>query len=535
MTKQGQARAGSVTLTEVADVLGPNVLSVVVAPGGIDTIVGEPAIYDGGDDVVYRSSMVVTPGLRPNDVAAITIAGRLGLAGAAALVIKARGDSVAALADACTEIGLALCVCDDSLSWRRLLALLAGACAVPGRVEQADSASDLFALANAVAAAVGGAVAVEDAAMRVLAYSTNPDYPIDELRRLGILGRRAPAAESNHERYRALLRGDGVLHLNGEPPSLRPRLAVAVRAGEEMLGSLWVVAGDQPFTAEADAALINAAGLAALHLLRARSAADVDRHVRGEQFRSLLEGRLDRHLVQDRLAVDPDIPARVIAVEPRLAVDTPIEIVTLRLATLVSLRCEALWSRSSTVAVGRVVYALIPGSAQVGEETLTRVAKDVVDRGRVTTGVDIRVGIGLNHPVRNASQSRAEADRVLRVFAGRKAWGTHGGLDALRAPAMLSDLHDLLGVAPAVRLPAVGALIRHDDLKGTEYRLTLRAFFDALGDVPTAATAVGLHHNTFRYRLRRIEELFGLDLHDPETRLAAWIHLVLCDDPATQE
>jgi DNA-binding PucR family transcriptional regulator len=56
---------------------------------------------------------------------------------------------------------------------------------------------------------------------------------------------------------------------------------------------------------------------------------------------------------------------------------------------------------------------------------------------------------------------------------------------------------------------------------------TLQAYFDAFGDMGAAAAQVNVHPNTFRYRLRRITEVFGLDLDDPDERLVAELQLRL--------
>ncbi len=44
-----------------------------------------------------------------------------------------------------------------------------------------------------------------------------------------------------------------------------------------------------------------------------------------------------------------------------------------------------------------------------------------------------------------------------------------------------------------------------------------------------AATALRVHPNTLRYRLRRIGEVSGLDLGDPQSRFAATIALRLAE------
>ena len=56
---------------------------------------------------------------------------------------------------------------------------------------------------------------------------------------------------------------------------------------------------------------------------------------------------------------------------------------------------------------------------------------------------------------------------------------------------------------------------------------TLRAYLDAFGDVGLAADCLGVHPNTFRYRLHRIVKLAGLDLDDPDERLAVELRLRL--------
>ncbi|GAA0602907.1 hypothetical protein GCM10009547_00490 [Sporichthya brevicatena] len=71
----------------------------------------------------------------------------------------------------------------------------------------------------------------------------------------------------------------------------------------------------------------------------------------------------------------------------------------------------------------------------------------------------------------------------------------------------------------------VATLRRMDSAGRSDYIRSLRAFFDHAGDVPKAAEALLLHPNTLRYRLRRMQELTGLDLKDPTDRLVAELQL----------
>lgn len=55
----------------------------------------------------------------------------------------------------------------------------------------------------------------------------------------------------------------------------------------------------------------------------------------------------------------------------------------------------------------------------------------------------------------------------------------------------------------------------------------MQVWLDCQGDVGAAATRLQVHANTLRYRLRRAQERFGLDLEDPDVRLSMWLQLRL--------
>lgn len=63
------------------------------------------------------------------------------------------------------------------------------------------------------------------------------------------------------------------------------------------------------------------------------------------------------------------------------------------------------------------------------------------------------------------------------------------------------------------------AMLAYDKERGTPYGETAYAYLVAMGNVAQAARALYVHKNTVLYRLRKMRELFGLDLSDG--RLAA--------------
>lgn len=71
----------------------------------------------------------------------------------------------------------------------------------------------------------------------------------------------------------------------------------------------------------------------------------------------------------------------------------------------------------------------------------------------------------------------------------------------------------------------LATLAEYDRKQEAELLKTLEAFFDNLGNLARTATALHVHRNTLLYRLGRVAEISGLDLDDPEERLALWLAL----------
>jgi hypothetical protein len=405
----------------------------------------------------------------------------------------------------------AVLVADDELPWNHLLQLLATAAATGPR------SSDLFALANAIAGMVGGAVAIEDPRRRVLAYSSLPDQPIDEARTQGILGRQVPDLAGNDSLYRQLQRAPGVVRFPATGAVL-PRMAVAVRSGAELLGSLWVVEA-QPLGAAAEQALLDSARLAALHLLRARAGHDVERRARGELLRGLLDGRSAPDLVAARLGIDPLATVTVLGFAlPDEAAD---ELEADALADLAHVQSSAVSQDASVLVQARTLYVLLPVPG-LPRQRLLQLAAAVVERARTARHLELAGAVGAT--VAGLSQvmrSRADVDAVLRLVEP----GSVAAIEDLLPQVVLLDLRAHLAASPHLRLPELEALLAYDAEHGTPYAQSVRAYLAANADVPLAAEAVSVHANTFRYRMRRVRELFGLDLDDPDVRLVAWLQL----------
>lgn len=531
-----------VTLQSIIDSVGGDILEVLRAPRSLDVVVGELVIHDPMDSRGPSvDDVILAVGVDPNDREAAALTRRAGDAGASAVVFKVvSGDEPVALVEASTEAEVALLTVTPDVVWGQLHALLRTARAAVGDPAEVGSATpavgDLFALANAVASMVGGATTIEDPRSTVLAYSST-DSAIDEPRRQTILGRRVP------EEWLQRLHDEGVfrrlwidgmvrVELGDTDPENRTRLAVAVRAGGEILGSIWVVEGDRPLDERAELALAEAGRIAALHLLRYQAGDDIERRRRGDLLRSLLAGRPTSVALGPSMGITDSSFMTVVAFELQLGEDGSLADQTAiadRVVSTVTIHCEAFRRRAAVVAEGHVVYVLLPEVTEPAPDRLVSFAESMVEHLRATLKVTARVGIGATtHGLGGLLGSRGEADQALRVLAVASDRSV-AHIDDVRSGATLLALRDLAETNPRLRAGKLARLVDDDRKRQGVYVETLRAYLDAFGDVAAAAASVHVHPNTFRYRVRRLLEVSGIDLDDPAERLITHLQLTFLD------
>lgn len=69
------------------------------------------------------------------------------------------------------------------------------------------------------------------------------------------------------------------------------------------------------------------------------------------------------------------------------------------------------------------------------------------------------------------------------------------------------------------------ALREHDERGRGDLVASLRAWLSRHGQWDAAAADLGVHRHTLRYRMRRVEEILGRSLDDPDTRMELWLAL----------
>ncbi|GAB2981783.1 PucR family transcriptional regulator [Streptomyces pseudoechinosporeus] len=161
--------------------------------------------------------------------------------------------------------------------------------------------------------------------------------------------------------------------------------------------------------------------------------------------------------------------------------------------------------------------AVVASCAQYAEALLA-------DRGAAEQGVDEdELVVGLSAPAGPIAAAAAykQAEQALSVARRRgRVLVEHEELAAGSVVPLLAD--------DAVRAFADGllrALYEHDATGRGDLVASLRAWLSRHGQWDAAAADLGVHRHTLRYRMRRVEEILGRSLDDPDTRMELWLAL----------
>lgn len=558
--------------------LGDPVVDVAAAPDGLDVHVDNVVILDPEDRTEVREGdLVLLIGARGES--ARRLVRSLAEQGATAVAVKASGhvfqeevrplpagvrphrlrsgaaDEARALRTEARETGIVLLVVRPEVRWDQLQSVcqsIVDDARLTATEDLSGSSGDLFSMAQTIAQLTGGLVSIEDAASRVLAYSSGAE--VDELRRLSVLGRRGP------ESYLALLRdwgvfaklraGEEVVRVDEHPElGIRRRLAVGIHAGRQPLGAIWVQEGSRPLTEHAEEALLGAARTTALQMIRQRTRASAELRLREDLLSSLLEGRIDADALADTVEVHTDRGALVVAFSLTGGADGPGEERTERpdrperalrrrqLDDLVSVHTAAYRRSALVTALGGRVYALLPDLARGREgwrgveQSVLALTRKTVAAARAALGLEVQASVGsLVERLADVPKSRAEADRVLDAMSrdpDRNLDWDVATISDVRSRVLISETLALLREDPSLRDPRVSRLIEHDRAGSADLVRSLLVYLEVFGDARAAAERLHVHPNTLRYRVRRAAAVSGIDLGDPEERLFTQLQLLM--------
>lgn len=294
--------------------------------------------------------------------------------------------------------------------------------------------------------------------------------------------------------------------------------------------SLRIIAVGDPLTPEAEAALTAGAivlGVQAQSRSRA-SAMETERWsrvalkaLRGDPATFDLLALLDPHL---SVQTDWHTPVRVIAVQG-------------------DAESLAGWRSEPHDGLSRLVTAPtsdVQGLA--GSDAGVRLAWQICEADtlkrtleRITShGLDAVVGIHV--PLSNATRSQRSAEfRLASLSTAKQLYEAPRSPQVIWADEYAPPLTELFAHSPAAKEAAAQSLRGLGraslDSDGAVLRATLESFLRHLGQRGPCAAELGIHRNTLRNRIDRIERILDRSLDSPDTRAELWVALRL-DTPA---
>jgi hypothetical protein len=314
-----------------------------------------------------------------------------------------------------------------------------------------------------------------------------------------------------------------------------PRIALAVRAGDEVLGFIWAAKGSSP-TPEWAATFRDVGRLVALHLLRDRAGVDDGRRLRAELVGAALEGGPRAREAARRLgtAHRPVIVfalARPERLDPAAAIGADRLAGQRRVIDAFETFLAAAHPNSATALIGDVGFGILPviAAPDDAEQQAVRLGADFL--GSMGTASDVVIGVG---PVAMSPSglpaSRDGAVRALRVLSRSRTSRRVAAIGEVGIDALMIELADLAALRGDTVVSPVARLVAYDTRNAASLVSTLRAWLDTFGDVGVAAQSMNVHPNTFRYRLRRLSEVAEVDLEDAGTRFSLMLQLRLMSD-----
>jgi len=325
------------------------------------------------------------------------------------------------------------------------------------------------------------------------------------------------------------------VRINAGRPA-RPLDVVPVRAGSDVLGLLVVGVDDESVDAEGRVrALEHGSTVLALELAKERAAAEVERRLRGDLVEEVLAGGLEadeaERIARQAERLGHRLPAKawVVVLEPdddkteaALAARGQQDRLDGALSGIVRSRLPG----ALTLVRSSSAVFLVPDELATDLPAVEKLASQVLSAAAaVMKPGSASVGIGnVAHGVGELARSHVEARQALRLTrraGGRGRIASYRSLGAFRlllevqSPDALRRFVDEL----------LGPLLQYAQSRDTPLLETLDALAAARWVRRAAARNLGIHINSMSYRVERIQALTGLQLDDPETRVAISIAL----------
>ena len=311
---------------------------------------------------------------------------------------------------------------------------------------------------------------------------------------------------------------------------------VPVRAGSDVLGMLAVSVDEKTLDSSGRRrALEHGSTVLALELSKERAAAEVERRLRGDLVEEVLSGGLDAVEAErvarqaERLGHRLPQKAWVIVLEPdddkteaALGARGELDRLDAALSGLIRSRLPG----TLTLVRSASAVFLVPDEVASDLATVEKLAGQVLAAAApVMKPGSASVGIGnLANGVSELARSHVEARQALRLTRRAGGRGRVASYRSLGAFRLLLEVQSPDALRRFVN-ELLGTLLQYAQSRDTPLLETLEALAASRWVRRAAARQLGIHINSMSYRVERIQTLTGLQLDEPETRVAISIAL----------
>jgi hypothetical protein len=384
--------------------------------------------------------------------------------------------------------------------------------------------TDLQGLVDALAATIGGPVEVDDRRFRAIAHSSHPDG-IDAVRLRSILQRETPPAVTTWLESLGVCDVSDCLRVPANPTfSMASRVCVPIRFDDTLLGYIWLIDEPELSARRLETACGYADELGAV-LYRARRLEHEEREREQALVRELVGSDAgdprsagDALVGGGYLALAPFYAALVLVPEHEDGRPAP-DPIHVRLAAATEGVRRGLAPRHMLVLATReqelaLLAGETPDELEQGARTLMDAARAAL---RDCPGWSPLLGVGgARTAAGELGGSHTEAQHALHLGLRTPELDRLVRWDAIGAYRTIARLVE--GRDVSATLPA--SLVRLLECPGGDALVdTLEAYLEHAGDARAAAAALFLHRSSLYQRLRRIEEVAGVDLRRGDDRL----------------
>lgn len=293
----------------------------------------------------------------------------------------------------------------------------------------------------------------------------------------------------------------------GRPVRVDGRWIAFTRPQPDLVGALVLFDNAGDATDREFKAVEHGLTVLAIELNRLRSVAESELRVRRDLVDELLTGADEESALRRARALSYDLesPHRVVVIETGAGgVDED--------GLLHAVRRVARRNEVGTLLTWRGSQIVLLAARDTDWDQLRRAILDEMNSG------SCRIGVGeACVSVADFPKSLMQADTALRI---QKATGweeravCYEDLGVFQLLAEISDPQ----VTKAYVDRWLAPLLEYDEKRNVGLVSTISRYFDCGGNYDATAASLFIHRSTLKYRLRRIRELTGYDLNDPETR-----------------